>query len=152
MPRNVEIKARVTDLTEMERRARTLAAQGPFELAQDDTFFPCPNGRLKLREIAPDHGQLIFYERPDIPGPKLSDHVIVPTPSPDILRTGLGRALGVAGRVRKHRRLYWVQKSIGGTKAVAITPVLRSSLPQRQAARQSRCVRERCRDGTGRHH
>lgn len=103
---NVEIKARVADLEAVEARVRHLADQGPFDLVQDDTFFTCPSGRLKLRELAPDRGQLIFYERPDVAGPKLSNYFIAPTQDPAALRETLGRALPVIGRVRKRRRLY----------------------------------------------
>jgi predicted adenylyl cyclase CyaB len=104
--RNVEIKARVADLAAIERRAADLADQGPFDLDQDDTFFVCPNGRLKLRQLARDRGELIHYERPDLDGPKLSNFVIAPTPDPSALREALSRAWGTAGRVVKKRRLY----------------------------------------------
>lgn len=106
MARNVEIKARVSDPRAVEASARALADQGPFELAQDDTFFTCESGRLKLRELAPDQGQLIFYRRPDQTGPKLSRYFIAPVSDPAALRDVLGRALPVVGRVRKRRRLY----------------------------------------------
>ncbi len=106
MARNIEIKARVSDLGEIERRARALADRGPFELLQDDTFFGCPSGRLKLRELAPDRGEVIFYRRPDVAGPKLSFYTLAATPVPDLMRAALGDALGVIGRVRKRRRLY----------------------------------------------
>ena len=49
MNRNVEIKAKVTDLEAIERRARALADEGPLVLDQEDTFFVCDRGRLKLR-------------------------------------------------------------------------------------------------------
>jgi adenylate cyclase class IV len=104
--RNIEIKARVSDLAAVEARAGAIADSGPVDIAQDDTFFACPRGRLKLRELAPDRGQLIHYHRPDQGGPKLSDYVIAPTSDPAALREALTRAYGVAGRVRKHRRLY----------------------------------------------
>lgn len=104
--RNVEIKARVARLDEFEARARALADRGPFDLEQDDTFFSCATGRLKLRELAPDRGELIHYTRPDLPGPKLCQYTIAPTPVPSVLRAALADALGVVGRVRKRRRLY----------------------------------------------
>jgi adenylate cyclase class IV len=104
--RNVEIKARVAGLAAVETRAAALADQGPFDIAQDDTFFTCAAGRLKLRELAPDRGELIHYERPDQGGPKLSNFVIAPTADPAALRDALTRALGAAGRVVKKRRLY----------------------------------------------
>jgi adenylate cyclase class IV len=106
MARNIEIKARAADLSQTEMRARAIADQGPFDLVQDDTFFVCPTGRLKLRELAPDQGALIFYCRPDAPGPKLSEYTIVPTATPALLRALLSEALGVLGRVRKRRRFY----------------------------------------------
>jgi predicted adenylyl cyclase CyaB len=108
MSHNVEAKARAADLAAIEARARAMADEGPFDLEQDDTFFACPNGRLKVRELAPDRGELIFYRRPDIGGPKLSEYVIAPTREPAAMRDALGRALGVTGRVRKRRRLYLV--------------------------------------------
>ena len=104
--RNVEIKARVADLAAVETRAAAIADQGPFDIAQDDTFFNCQTGRLKLRQLAPEQGELIHYLRPDQGGPKLSDYVIAPTTDPAALRDALTRAWGTAGRVVKKRRLY----------------------------------------------
>lgn len=104
--RNVEIKARVADPAAVETRAAAIADQGPFDIEQDDTFFTCPKGRLKLRQLAPDRGELIHYERPDQGGPKLSSFVIAPTTDPAALREALSRAWGTAGRVLKKRRLY----------------------------------------------
>ena len=65
MPRNVEIKARVDDLDAVEARARTIATRGPEEIFQDDTFFACDRGRLKLRDFGDGRGQLIHYRRAD---------------------------------------------------------------------------------------
>ena len=108
MARNVEIKARVADLDAVEARARVIATSGPEDIAQDDTFFRCAEGRLKLRELAPGEGQLIHYHRADEAGPKVSDYVISPTGSPATLREALARACGIIGRVVKRRRLYLV--------------------------------------------
>jgi len=104
--RNVEIKARIADLEAVERRAAALAGGGPRDLIQDDTFFHCDRGRLKLRQFAADRGELIHYHRPDQEGPRLSRFTIVPTAAPAALCALLADALGVAGRVRKRRRLY----------------------------------------------
>jgi len=109
--RNVEIKARVSDLPAIEARARAIATEGPVDLVQDDTFFACPKGRLKLRQFADGRGELIHYERADDAGPKTSAYVISPTPSPDTLREALVRAYGTAGRVRKKRRLYIAERT-----------------------------------------
>ena len=106
MARNVEIKARIESVEALEPRAAALADQGPTEIVQDDTFFACPSGRLKLRAFSATSGQLIFYQRSDQAGPKESFFVISPTSSPDTLREALTLAYGQAGRVRKQRTLY----------------------------------------------
>ncbi|XP_005110231.2 uncharacterized protein LOC101845581 [Aplysia californica] len=51
MPRNVEIKARVSDLESLKKTTRALANDEGTIIVQEDTFFNAPNGRLKLREI-----------------------------------------------------------------------------------------------------
>ena len=106
MARNVEIKARIESVEALEPRSAALADQGPTEILQDDTFFVCPHGRLKLRAFSATSGQLIFYQRPDQAGPKESFFLISPTASPDTLREALTLAYGQAGRVRKKRTLY----------------------------------------------
>ena len=106
MARNVEIKARVRDRDALVRRARALATEGPVEISQDDTFFRCANGRLKLRAFSEDRGELIFYRRADVSGPKKSFYVRSPTSSPSTLREALALAHGIAGRVRKQRTLF----------------------------------------------
>ena len=104
--KNVEIKARVDGLADVENRARAFATEGPVDLVQDDTFFACTNGRLKLREFADGRGELIHYIRADEAGPKTSDYLIAATATPGALREALSRAFGAVGRVRKARRLY----------------------------------------------
>ncbi len=106
MARNVEIKARVAEAEAMAERAARMADQGPWTIDQDDTFFACPNGRLKLRDFGNGKGELIFYRRPDRAGPGLSQYRITPTEDPEGLRAVLADALGVTGRVRKRRILY----------------------------------------------
>jgi predicted adenylyl cyclase CyaB len=106
MPRNVEIKARVDDLQALHERAAALAGHEPTEIRQDDTFFRCPAGRLKLREFADGTGELIFYQRTDQAGPKQSFYVRSPVADPRSLRECLEQAYGIVGRVRKTRWLY----------------------------------------------
>jgi adenylate cyclase class IV len=106
MARNVEIKARIESVAALTPIVAALADQGPTEIVQDDTFFTCPGGRLKLRAFSATAGQLIFYRRADQAGPKESFYLISPTASPDTLREALTLAYGQAGRVRKRRTLY----------------------------------------------
>lgn len=106
MPRNIEIKAKIDSIEALVPTVAGLADQGPREIRQDDTFFDCPNGRLKLREFSPQEGELIFYRRPDDAGPKESFYVIAETSTPAATRDALAHAYGVAGRVQKRRTLY----------------------------------------------
>ena len=111
MARNIEIKAHVADMDALTARAAAIADSGPVEIAQDDTFFRCDNGRLKLRTYADGTGHLIFYRRPDQGGPKESFYVLAPTASPDALREALTLANGQAGRVIKHRTVFMVGRT-----------------------------------------
>ncbi len=106
MARNIEIKARVADMKAMAERASRVAEEGPWRIEQDDTFFGCRDGRLKLRDFGNGSGELIFYRRPDQAGPGQSEYRITPTDDPAGLRAVLTDALGETGRVRKQRILY----------------------------------------------
>ncbi len=105
MPRNIEIKARITNVEAILPRARQVAGGGPELILQDDTFFSVPHGRLKLREFADGSAELIHYHRPDHGDTRASDYVRVPVPDAQTLREALARACGTAGRVRKQRWL-----------------------------------------------
>ena len=105
MPRNVEIKARIAGVEALLPVACALADDVPQAIEQDDTFFVCAHGRLKLRDFGNGQGELIHYHRADTDGPKLSNYVRVVTHDPAALREALARALGVLGRVRKQRLL-----------------------------------------------
>ncbi len=109
MNRNVEIKARVEDLAAIRRRVEELADEGPTVLEQEDAFFICPRGRLKLRQFGRNaKAELIYYERPDSDQPKESHYLVHQTSDPDGLRQALAAALGIRGGVRKRRTLYLV--------------------------------------------
>jgi predicted adenylyl cyclase CyaB len=106
MARNVEIKARIQSVDSFLPTAAAVADHGPTEIFQEDTFFSCPRGRLKLRAFSDSQGELIFYQRADIAGPKESFYAVSPTSSPNTLREALSLAYGQIGRVRKHRTLF----------------------------------------------
>ena len=99
MPRNIEIKAHISSVRAAASKAAAIADQGPIEITQDDTFFQCANGRLKLREFSASQGELIFYRRDNQQGPKESFYVRSPTTEPATLRESLSLAYGQAGRV-----------------------------------------------------
>ncbi|XP_054844496.1 uncharacterized protein LOC129335729 [Eublepharis macularius] len=108
MPANVEIKARVRNLAQLVSHAERLSGSPGHAIVQTDTFFSVPCGRLKLRDFRDGRGQLIFYDRPDTEGPKLSHYAISSTEDPAGLAVVLSQALGVKGVVKKERRLYIV--------------------------------------------
>jgi predicted adenylyl cyclase CyaB len=111
MPRNIEIKARIENVALLAPRVAELATEGPLEIAQDDTFFACDTGRLKLRAFSNDSGELIFYQRLNLAGPKESFYIRSPTSSPETLRESLSMAYGQIGRIRKYRSLYLVGRT-----------------------------------------
>ena len=106
MARNIEIKAKIERIEALVSTIASLADTGPFELPHHDTFFNCPLGKLKLRAFSPNAGELIYYQRPELNGPKLSIYQISPTTEPDSLRNTLSAAYGILGTVRKRRTLY----------------------------------------------
>jgi predicted adenylyl cyclase CyaB len=111
MARNVEIKARVSDIADLIERAKHLATSGPTVIHQDDTFFGCASGRMKLRAFQNGNGELIFYRRENSEGPKTSFYDLTPTHDADRLRTTLSLAYGKVGRVIKERTLYLVGRT-----------------------------------------
>jgi predicted adenylyl cyclase CyaB len=111
MSRNIEIKARIESIAALLPKVAALADREPIEIHQDDTFFTCAQGRLKLRAFSEREGELIFYRRENQAGPKESFYVIAPTAEPDLLRDVLTLAYGQAGRVRKHRILYLIDRT-----------------------------------------
>lgn len=108
MPANIEIKARARDFDDIYRRAEGLSRVPVETNPQEDTFFNTPQGRLKLRILAGDKGQLIYYTRPDQEGPKRSDYHIYYTSDPANLKRILGMTYGIRGEVRKTRYLFLV--------------------------------------------
>jgi predicted adenylyl cyclase CyaB len=111
MARNVEIKAAIESLEQLLPTIASLADSGPTYILQDDTFFCCPKGRLKLRKFSETQGELIYYERPDCAEPKESFYVVVPTHAPDGLRQALALSFGVVGRVHKTRTLFMLGRT-----------------------------------------
>jgi predicted adenylyl cyclase CyaB len=106
MPANIEIKARVHDFAGLQERAEQLSDTLCQVIPQEDIFFNCPHGRIKLRVLGPQHGQLVYYVRQDIAGPKHSEYKIFETDDPASLKLILSEAFGVRGVIIKVRYLY----------------------------------------------
>ncbi len=111
MARNIEIKARVSDRARLLERIASVSNSRPTILMQRDTFFTVPKGRLKLREFLGSPAELIYYERPDQEGPKLSEYIRTPIPDAESLKQILTRIYGMRAIVNKRRELYMVGRT-----------------------------------------
>jgi predicted adenylyl cyclase CyaB len=109
--RNIELKARISDVAGLRSTVASLAPRPGEVLVQTDTFFGVPRGRLKLRELSDGSGELIFYERPDHVGPKESSYLRHACPEPRALAAVLGHALGVRGIVEKRREVFMIGRT-----------------------------------------
>lgn len=103
--RNIELKARLADLSAARRIAEAIVTERLAPQQQVDTYFHCNCGRLKLRRIEGRSAQLIWYARADQPSPKTSDYLLVPVSNPEMLQAALTAALGVRVVVEKRREI-----------------------------------------------
>jgi len=111
MARNIEIKARARDYKAQISIAASLGGNRVQHLAQEDTFFHVPSGRLKLREFGDGTAELIQYERPDTLEPSECRYIRHATDDPASLKDTLTRSLGVRAVVRKKRTVYLVGRT-----------------------------------------
>lgn len=116
MARNIEIKANASNFSRQLELARQLSDKASVELIQRDTFFNCSdakdkNARLKLREFPDQDAQLIYYQRANEHGPKLSNYHISHTPNPNELKLTLAKLVGEIAVVEKVRTLLIVGRT-----------------------------------------
>lgn len=102
--RNIELKARLRNRDSALEACKALNAAYQGDIHQVDTYFHVPQGRLKLREADPGRDELVFYHRPDVPGPKGCDYILEPVNRS--IKAFLTEALGVLAVVDKVRTLY----------------------------------------------
>uniref|UniRef100_A0A1B6DSD7 CYTH domain-containing protein n=1 Tax=Clastoptera arizonana TaxID=38151 RepID=A0A1B6DSD7_9HEMI len=105
--RNIEIKAKVLNPEHFINKVNIISNSEGKEFSQVDVFFNVANGRLKLRKEKDDYC-LIFYDRPDTDGPKLSKFNKCYVSDGEGLQTTLIAALGIKGVVKKLRRLFLI--------------------------------------------
>jgi adenylate cyclase, class 2 len=104
---NIEIKARTTNADAIRSYLLSEGAVFKGTDQQCDTYFQVPAGRLKLRQGNIENN-LIWYERPDQPGPKTSSFKLVPVPDSEALKELLTLALGIKVTVMKKREIYYI--------------------------------------------
>ena len=108
---NIEIKARCEDIERAEENLSAIYAGPAGTFHQKDTYFKVVRGRLKLRELGPDEGHLIYYKREDVPGPKRSDYKVAFTSDPEAMRGMLSELLGTWVEVEKTRQV-WLWENV----------------------------------------
>lgn len=107
--RNIEIKARLYNEENFNKTiaiSKNLTKADGQLIQQHDVFFQSSNGRLKLRYLKDKKSELIFYDRPDTSGPKLSTFNKVDTDDAETLETILTKSIGIKGIVKKNRLLF----------------------------------------------
>ncbi|HEX8521877.1 MAG TPA: class IV adenylate cyclase [Tepidisphaeraceae bacterium] len=105
MKRNIELKAKCRDLAFARDAALRTGARAEGILMQTDTYFHVPHGRLKLREIAGQRAELIWYARSNQTAFRASDYVVSPVADVPTMLTALMSALRIRGTVKKRREL-----------------------------------------------
>ncbi|MBN1948987.1 MAG: class IV adenylate cyclase [Candidatus Cloacimonetes bacterium] len=107
---NIEIKARCHDREAMKSRLLELGADYAGLDQQQDIYFQCAHGRLKLRSGNIENS-LIFYDRDNSNNPKKS-LVSFHNPSPGHnLQEIMTRALDVLVSVNKKRMIFFLENS-----------------------------------------
>lgn len=103
----VELKSRVKDHNFFRKEISALGATHVGTFQQNDIYFKVPEGRLKLREVKDDStGELIYYERENIAGPKSDDIFILRVQEPQELKKILKKILTPLVIIEKVREIY----------------------------------------------
>jgi predicted adenylyl cyclase CyaB len=86
--KNFELKAVAHDLGRLRRTLRALGAKRQRPLAQTDTYFSVPSGRLKLRQRKGGRtAELLVYLRPDARRARASEYQKLPvSDAPGLLK------------------------------------------------------------------
>lgn len=104
---NVEIKARCSDHDRIRRILNSHQADFEGVDHQVDTYFKVNSGRLKLREGNLEN-YLVFYERENIKGPKLSQVILFKSKPRSALKEILTKSLGELVVVDKQREIFFI--------------------------------------------
>ncbi|NOY58155.1 MAG: class IV adenylate cyclase [Calditrichaeota bacterium] len=104
--KNLELKAYCPDVVQVVQIVESLGIEKEWTHHQVDTYFKIPDGKLKLREVAGESAELIFYRRPGKKGARISDYSLFQTHSGESLKRVLGLALQIDLVVEKSRTLY----------------------------------------------
>lgn len=104
---NVEIKARCADPSFVRNYLLNNNADFKATDYQTDTYFKVNTGRLKLREGNIENN-LIFYNRSNKAGPKISHFHLVKIEDAKGLKEVLEKSCGIKMIVKKRREIYYI--------------------------------------------
>ena len=104
---NFELKARTSELDNLEKKFLQLDPKFIGEDNQTDTYFNVAKGRLKLREGNIENS-LIWYERENTAGAKQSDVLLYKHEPDKTLKDILIKVHGIKVIVEKKRRIYFI--------------------------------------------
>lgn len=105
---NIEIKAICADALFIRNYLQQHNADFKGTDLQTDTYFNVNSGRLKLRQGNIENS-LIYYNRENKAGPKLSEVTLYPvTGNSELLKKALVEANGIKVEVKKKREIYFI--------------------------------------------
>jgi adenylate cyclase class 2 len=104
--KNIEIKAKCTDLSQARTRAVAIHTGYLSLLHQIDTYFITQKGRLKLRETNNKSAELIPYLKDYQSGPMKSDYAVLAVKDPDAVKSLFHTLLGTEFVVDKKREVF----------------------------------------------
>lgn len=104
----IEIKAKSNNQDAIREILKSRNADFKGVDHQIDTYFRVNNGRLKLREGKIENN-LIYYEREDNKGPKLSNILLFKSHPGSSLKEILTKAIGILVVVNKKREIYYIE-------------------------------------------
>jgi adenylate cyclase, class 2 len=105
---NIEIKARCADASFIRNYLQQNNARFVGVDEQRDTYFNTSTGRLKMRQ-GPIENALIYYNRENKAGPKLSEVKLLPlNNNAELLKELLMKAHGIKVVVKKKREIWFI--------------------------------------------
>jgi predicted adenylyl cyclase CyaB len=107
--RNIELKARCSDLARAGAACERLGARRAWTRRQVDTYFAVGEGRLKLREEEDAEAVLVSYQRADAAAARESHYELTPVRDVAATLASLAERYGVRARVEKTRTLYLLE-------------------------------------------
>lgn len=111
MSKNLELKARISSVSDAVCIVHQLNAKEKGILRQRDIYYNVPRGRLKLRIINNRNAELIFYNRPNKNGSRYSDYFLLSVSNAKLTDELCTSAFGQKVVVKKKRRLFLYKNS-----------------------------------------